>query len=133
MIGAARGGASVAGVGVGRTRPERRGAEETGAAVLSGPIAGLGGVALGIAVRGLAGAAAHGRNSNFVPQRGQTRLEAPLTDSASKTWVQTGLGQGKVDGMAGAVLRWGNGRKHSSDFLSVPHPTRSCSNSPHFY
>ncbi len=118
MTGAAAGGVLVAGGAGGRARPERRGTEaETepagaagtlgaagrdalGGVILSCPLTDLGGVDLGIVVRGLAGAAPRGRNSNFVPQRGQTRLEAPLTASASKTWVQAGLGHGKVDGMA---------------------------------
>jgi hypothetical protein len=74
---------------------------------LSGPLAGFGGAVLGGTVGGLAGTAPRGRKSNFVPQRGQTKREAPLTASASNTWVQTGLGQWKVDGMAVGRLTLG--------------------------
>jgi hypothetical protein len=91
-----------AGMVVGRTRAERRG---DGAALGLAGVPETLGVVRGSAVDGLAGAAGRGRNSNFVPQRGQTRREAPLTASASNTCVQTGLGQGKVDDMAMNRLR----------------------------
>ena len=92
-----------------------------GATLRGGGPGGLGGAAFGAAGT-LAGA--WGRNSNFVPQRGRIKLEAPRTASALNTWVQTGLGQGKVGGMA-AVLRGRVGRYRPLEF-SVSPPAAYC-------
>jgi hypothetical protein len=45
------------------------------------------------------------RNWKMVPQRGHTRLEAPLMASGENTWPHVGLGQGMLVAMANHFCR----------------------------